>query len=179
LLTLCSIEHTDKWAKQIELKATRRTEHIVGILESYLSVNTKIGTLERISDITNKLLKDIRLFKEAVHGPLGITYRPNEKAHVIADCLEIKFTSHDLCDENHERQVETTVRVLLASVDYMPLGKVRPCDIHKLANALKLRKACGLDGISNECLRHLPRRPLVHPTHLFNYFLRVSHFPKH
>jgi hypothetical protein len=30
----------------------------------------------------------------AVHGPLGITYHPNEKANAIADCLENKFTSH-------------------------------------------------------------------------------------
>jgi hypothetical protein len=34
------------------------------------------------------------------------------------------------------------------------MEKVRPCDIHKLVNSLKLRKACGLDGIPNECLRH-------------------------
>jgi hypothetical protein len=41
----------------------------------------------------------------ALHGPLGITYQTNEKANVIADCLENQFTSHDLCDENQERQV--------------------------------------------------------------------------
>jgi hypothetical protein len=43
---------------------------------------------------------------------------------------------------------------------------------------LKLRKACGIDGIPNECLRHLPRTPLVHLTHLFNHCIRLSHFPK-
>jgi hypothetical protein len=37
------------------------------------------------------------------------------------------------------------------------MGKVRPSDIHKLLNSLKLRKVSGLDGIPNECLRHLPR----------------------
>jgi hypothetical protein len=42
---------------------------------------------------------------------------------------------------------------LLASVDNTLLGELRPCDIHKLVNSLKLRKACGLDGIPNECLR--------------------------
>jgi hypothetical protein len=113
----------------------------------------------------------------AIHGPLGITYQPNETANVIADCLENRFTSHDLCDENHARQVETTVKALFASVSGTPLGK-RPCDIYILSNELKLRKACGLDGIPNECLRHLPRRPLVHLTHLFNHCLRLSHFPK-
>jgi hypothetical protein len=35
---------------------------------------------------------------------------------------------------------------------------------------LKLNKACGIDGIPNECFRHLQRRPLVH-------CIRLSHFP--
>jgi hypothetical protein len=38
----------------------------------------------------------------AVHGSLGITYQRNEEASAIARCLENQFTSHDLCDENHE-----------------------------------------------------------------------------
>jgi hypothetical protein len=70
----------------------------------------------------------------AVHGPLGITYHLNEKTNVIVDCLENQFTSHNLCDENHELQVERRVKSLLASVNDSPLGKVRPCDTHKLAN---------------------------------------------
>jgi hypothetical protein len=41
----------------------------------------------------------------AVRGPLGITYHLNEKANVIAECLENQ----------------------LASVDDTPLGEVRPC----------------------------------------------------
>jgi hypothetical protein len=112
----------------------------------------------------------------AIYDPLGITYQPNEKANVIADCLENQFTFHDLGDENHERQVETAVQALLASEGGTLLGKVRPWDKHNLANSLKLRKACGLDGIPNKCLRHLPRRLLVHLTHLFNQCLWLSHF---
>jgi hypothetical protein len=94
----------------------------------------------------------------AIHGPLGISYQPHEKANVIADCLENQFTSHDMCDENRERQVETTVQALPSSVGGTPLGKVRSCDIQNLANLLKMRKSCGLDGIPNERLRHLPIR---------------------
>jgi hypothetical protein len=58
------------------------------------------------------------------------------------------------------------------------LGKVRPCDIQKLANSLQLKKARGFDGIPNECLMLLLRKPLVHLTHLFNHYLRLVHFPK-
>jgi hypothetical protein len=40
-----------------------------------------------------------------------------------------------------------------------------------------LKKAYEIDGIPNECLRHLPRRPLVHLTHLINHCIQLSHFP--
>jgi hypothetical protein len=58
------------------------------------------------------------------------------------------------------------------------LGKVGLCAIHDLANSLKLRRACGPYSIPNECLKHLPRIPLVHLTHLFNHCLRLPHLPK-
>jgi hypothetical protein len=73
-----------------------------------------------------------------IHGLLGIIYYPNE--NVIADYLGNRFTSHDLCDESHERHVDTGVQDLLASLDYDSLGKIRSYDIHKLVSSLKLRK---------------------------------------
>jgi hypothetical protein len=92
-------------------------------------------------------------------------------------CLENEFTPHDLCDYNHERRVKARVQALLQTVDNSLPERVRPCDIQKLINSLKLRKPCWIDGIPNECLRHLPRRPLVYLTHLFNRCIRLSHFP--
>jgi hypothetical protein len=62
------------------------------------------------------------------------------------------------------------------TVDDSPPQKIRPCDLEKLINLLELRRTCGIDGIPNECLRHLPRRPLVHLTHLFSHCLRLAHF---
>jgi hypothetical protein len=40
----------------------------------------------------------------------------------------------------------------------------------------KLKQACGVEGIPNECLRHLPRRPIVHLTFLINHCIVLSHF---
>jgi hypothetical protein len=114
----------------------------------------------------------------AIHGPSGLVFHPTEKANAIADCLENQFTHHDLYDENHERRVEASVQTLLEAADSKPPERIRPRDLQKLINSLKLKKSCGIDGIPNECLRHLPRQLLVHLTHLFNHCLRLCHFPK-
>jgi hypothetical protein len=45
----------------------------------------------------------------AIHGASGLKFLPSDKANAIADCLEIQFTPHDLCDENHEWGVEAKV----------------------------------------------------------------------
>jgi hypothetical protein len=113
----------------------------------------------------------------AIRGPSGLKFHPSEKANAIADCLENQFT-HDLCDENHERRLEARVQTMLEAADSKPHERIRPCDLQKLLSFLKLRKSCGIDDIPNECLRQLPRQPLVHLTHLFNHCLRLPHFPK-
>jgi hypothetical protein len=107
-----------------------------------------------------------------------LKYQHLVKAIAIADCSENQFTLHDLCDENHKQRVEARVQALLETADDTHLEKLRPCDIQKLVKSLKLRKACGLDGIPNQCLSHIPRRPCVYLTHLFNHCLRLRHFPK-
>jgi hypothetical protein len=151
-------------------KALERSETKIG--------NTEV-TFQAIWSIAKSLLKrDGPRAPTAIHGHSVLKFHPCEKAIAIADCLENQFTHHDLCDENHERRVEARVQALLESVDNKIPERIRPCDIQKLINSLKLRKSCGFDGIPNECLRHLPRRPLVHLTHLFNHCLRLSHFPK-
>jgi hypothetical protein len=52
-----------------------------------------------------------------IHDATGLKFLPSDKADSIADCLEIQFTPHDLCDDNHERRVEARVQVLLETVD--------------------------------------------------------------
>jgi hypothetical protein len=74
--------------------------------------------------------------------------------------------------------VEATVQTLLEAVDKKPPDRIGPCDLQKLISSLKLIKSCGFDGIPNECIRYIPRRPLVHLAHLFNHCLWLSHFPK-
>jgi hypothetical protein len=46
----------------------------------------------------------------------------------------------------------------------LTLPKNKVFDVQELLNTLKLNKACGFDGIPNECLRNLPRKSSVHIT---------------
>jgi hypothetical protein len=66
----------------------------------------------------------------------------------------------------------------LEAIENDPLERIRPCDLQKAINSLKLRKAYGIDGIQNECLRQIPGRSLVHLSNLFKHSTRLSHFPK-
>jgi hypothetical protein len=65
------------------------------------------------------------------------------------------------CEVNHERLVEVRVQALSEAVDDSPPEKVRPCDIQKVINSLKLIKVYGTDVLSKEYLELLPRRPLI------------------
>lgn len=69
---------------------------------------TKVGicevTPEALWHFVKSLMKrDGPKAPSAIHGPLGITCHLNEKANMIVNYLENQFTSHNLCDENHER----------------------------------------------------------------------------
>jgi hypothetical protein len=79
---------------------------------------TKIGNAEVITQaiwpIAKTLLtRDGPRAPTAIHGASGFKFLLSEKANAIADCLEIQFAPHELCDENHERQVEAKVQALL------------------------------------------------------------------
>jgi hypothetical protein len=86
----------------------------------------------------------------AIHGYSGLKFLPREKTNAIADCLENRFTHHDLCDDHHDRRVVTLVQEILETENTIPTEKIRPRDLKKLTNSLKLKKACGIDGIPNE-----------------------------
>jgi hypothetical protein len=106
---------------------------------------TKIGSCEATPQCTwpiakSLLKRDGPRAPTAIHGPLGLKFLPLEEANAIANCLENQFTPHDLCDENHEWQVEARVQALWEAVDNPPERK-QPRDLQKLINSLKLKKA--------------------------------------
>jgi hypothetical protein len=93
--------------------------------------NTEI-TPQTIRPIAKSLLKRVGpRAPTAIHGASGLKFLPTDKANVIADCLEIQFTPHELCDENHERRVEAKLQALVETVHQNPPQRIRPCDVQK------------------------------------------------
>jgi hypothetical protein len=112
--------------------------------------------------------------RNAIHCPLTSVYYSIDKANIIAECLENQFRVHDLRDCDHSHVSKSCW--LLSMKTPLPIN-IRPCDVPKEIQCLKLWKACGFDGIPSKLLWHIPRRPLVHLAHLFNYSLGLGHFP--
>jgi hypothetical protein len=107
-----------------------------------------------------------------MYGPIGPIFYPIDKANIIAGCLETS-SERDLCDCDHRRHVEGEVGALLATVNEEIPVKFKPYGVSKEVHSLKLGKACIFDGIPNECVRHLPRGPLMYFTYLFNHCSRL------
>jgi hypothetical protein len=99
-------------------------------LERWETKISNIGvTPQAIWPIAKFLLKgDEPRAPTAIHGTSGLKLHPSDKANAIADSLEVQFTPHYLCDENHERWVEDDVQTLLNTVDTTSTQKIRPCD---------------------------------------------------
>jgi hypothetical protein len=97
---------------------------------------TKIGnsevTPQAVWPIAKSLIKrDGPNVQTSIYSPLGLKFRPLQKANAIADCLENQFAPHDLCDENHERRLEARVQALHETVDNNPPERIRLIRINK------------------------------------------------
>jgi hypothetical protein len=90
--------------------------------------------------VKSRLKRDGPKVPTAISGSSGLKFHPLEKANAIADYLENLFTPHDLCDESHERRVETRVQALLETIDDSPRERDRPCEVQKIIKTLKLKK---------------------------------------
>jgi hypothetical protein len=123
-----------------------------------------------------RLSRDRPVALTAIHSPSGLKFLPLEEANVTVDCLKNQFTPHDLWGERWTAGGGPSPSSVSSRGRQFPKN-VRPCDVQKLMKFLRLRRACGTDGIPNECLRNFPRMPLVHLANILNHFFWLSQFP--
>jgi hypothetical protein len=95
-------------------KTIRRMTHKKTMERSDTRMGNCEVTPQAIWPIARALLnRDASKAPTAIHGYSGLKFLPYDKANAIADCLENRFTHHDLCDAHHERRVEAFVQDIL------------------------------------------------------------------
>jgi hypothetical protein len=85
--------------------------------------------------------------RHAIHAPLSPVFYAIDKTNIIAECLEIQFRVHGLCNSDHRRHIDFQIEALLATVDEDIPVNFQHCEVSKGILFLKIGKACGFDGI--------------------------------
>ncbi|KAL4141964.1 hypothetical protein QTP88_004500 [Uroleucon formosanum] len=100
-----------------------------------------------------------------------------DKAELFKTHLSDIFQPHpDIFSHTNNIKVNDYLNSPLCS----PAGPVKhftPNDIKFVINQCSLKKSPGYDLITAEVARCLPKRAIVHLSHIFNSILRLSHFP--
>ncbi|GBN97051.1 RNA-directed DNA polymerase from mobile element jockey [Araneus ventricosus] len=100
-----------------------------------------------------------------------------EKAEIISDHIESRFTLNDFGDPNTERTVEKFIREFKNEIRTSKFKKVQPSEIICFMKHIKINKAPGIDSITNKMLKHLPLKIILKLTEIFNHMLKFRHFP--
>jgi hypothetical protein len=110
-------------------------------LEQWGGIGITKVTPQAIWPIAKSLVKrDGPRAPTAIHGSSGLKFHPSERANTTDDYLEIQFTPHDLCDENHERRAEARVQALLEAVHKSPPPEDKTMCLTKINKFSEIQK---------------------------------------
>lgn len=82
---------------------------------------------------------------------------------------------------NHNPQADAATRHVAGHIRRDPSGDLpeltTPREVRDIIRHLNANSAPGPDGVSNDLIKHLPRKPLVLLTRIFNRCLQLEYFP--
>src|SRR5699024_8366394 len=91
-----------------------------------------------------------------------------------ADTLEQQFRPNGQ-DDDHTRRIKNDVETRINNDDNQTIiNPTSPTEVRKIIKNLKVKKAPGMDGISNRMIRQLPDKAVMHIVAI----LRLRHFPE-
>jgi hypothetical protein len=96
-----------------------------------------------------------------------------EKTEIFAGDLSKVFTPN----ENHpDQEIEDDITTLPRNI--LPIKLLSPKEIKEEIGFLNIKKATGIDKITAQMLKELPKKGLVVLTYIFNAMLRINYWPK-
>ncbi|KAL4143777.1 hypothetical protein QTP88_006063 [Uroleucon formosanum] len=99
-----------------------------------------------------------------------------DKCSVFSEMLYNTFSTNQISDINNERQVHKLLDLPDYSVQNC-MDYVTPNEVKLIVKNLPNKKAPGHDHLTNLMFKKLPAKGIVLMTSLFNFLLRVGHFP--
>ncbi|GBN48038.1 putative RNA-directed DNA polymerase from transposon X-element [Araneus ventricosus] len=146
--------------------------------EELEALNTEDGTLWRKAKIMRKKAQKI----PALLGENGFAYSDSIKAETIALSLEKQFSLNDLSHRETENEVKKSTEnfstLPLTNNQIDNLKCIQPSEVIKVIKNLNIKKACGLDCITNKMLKNLPCRMIFEFTEIINNIFKFNYFPK-
>lgn len=99
-----------------------------------------------------------------------------EKSELFRSHLTKVFQPHhDIVNNVFEEHIENSLISPLPL--YLPPKPFTPGELQYYIKLFPLKKSPGLDLITAEVARQLPKKAITHLTHIFNSILRLSYFP--
>lgn len=111
--------------------------------------------------------------------PNGVAQTDEEKVEALADSLEQQFKENPTLNYNTELEVNNTVSNFRNNtVINPPSYTILPSEVTELIKKIKIKKAPGIDGISNKMVKNLPTKTIIEITHIINAVHAIQHFPQ-
>lgn len=139
------------------------------------SLCTEDSSIWRMS----KTLRTDKMISRPIHDEMGLVYTDEEKAETFADSLERQFRpNEDNTNEEFEDHINNTVNSWLHNTPIPENNE--PTDgfeISRIIKRTKIRKAPGMDGITNLMLKNLPPPCIEYLATIINKCFAKSFFP--
>ncbi|GBN10089.1 RNA-directed DNA polymerase from mobile element jockey [Araneus ventricosus] len=126
-----------------------------------------------------KNLKTKRFDISQMKNPLNNhpAHTEKDKAEVIANHFETQFKLNNFGIASTEITVSNSIEKFNTSSPTSNFGKVRASEIADYLKKIKIKKAPGIDNITNKMLKYLPLKIILKLTNLYNDMLHLNHFP--
>lgn len=125
-------------------------------------------------------VKSQRPPKRALLNNNQLTFDPLERAELFANTYEIQ-NRLDFQEFDNDIHEDDNTRTRANRIRQTPSGDqpelTTPLEVKNIIKSLNINSAPGPDGISNTFIKHLPRKPLVLLTRIYNRCLQLEYFP--